>query len=154
MQIYTARVTQANRSELVVIMYEVVIADIMDAITASKNGDLVLFDKKLKRAQKFVNELIATLNFSYIISLDLMQLYLYVNKRIIMAIMKQNVDSLNSAVKVMEHLLVGFEGVSKQDKSGPIMQNTQQIYAGLTYGNGTLNESFLSIKDHARGYKA
>lgn len=154
MQIYTARVTQANRSELVVIMYEIVIADIKEAINANKTGNIGLFDKKLKRAQKLVSELIATLDFSYVISLDLMQLYLYVNKRIIMALMKQKTEPLESPIKVMESLLVGFEGVSREDQSGPVMQNTQQLYAGLTYGKGTLNESFLNLKDLSRGYKA
>ena len=33
--------------------------------------------------------------------------------------------------------------MAKQDFEGPIMQNTQQIYAGLTYGKGYFNESYM-----------
>lgn len=34
------------------------------------------------------------------------------------------------------------------------MQNTQQVYAGLTYGRGTLNEVFMNPNEYARGFKA
>lgn len=153
-QSYTARITQANRSELVVVMFEIIIGDMKEAIDSYQSEDMVTFEKKLKQAQKFVNELIATLDFSYVISLDLMQLYLYVSKRIIMAMTKRKPETLDSAIKVMQNLLIGFEGVSKEDKSGPVMQNTQQLYAGLTYGKGTLNETFLNPKDLHRGFRA
>lgn len=33
-----------------------------------------------------------------------------------------------------------FEEIAKQDTSGPVMENSQQVYAGLTYGKGSLNE--------------
>lgn len=33
-----------------------------------------------------------------------------------------------------------FEQVAKEDHSGPVMEHSQQLYAGLTYGKGTLNE--------------
>lgn len=153
-QVYTARITQASRSELVVIMYEMMLEDIDSAKKAHEELDYDTFDKKLKHAQKVLNELMGTLNFKYIISLDLMQLYLYVSKRIITAIMKKTVDTLESVEKVIGSLLVGFEGVSKEDQSGPVMQNTQQLYAGLTYGKGTLNETFLNPNEHKRGFKA
>jgi len=61
-------------------------------------------------------------------------------------------DSLESAVSVLQKLLTGFEGVSKEDTSGPMMRNTQQLYAGLTYGKGTLNETYIDPNDRSRGF--
>lgn len=153
-QVYTARITQASRSELVVIMYEIMLEDIDSAKRAQEEADDETFDRKLKHAQKVLNELMGTLDFRHIISLDLMQLYLYSSKRIITAIMKKSVDTLESVEKVIGSLLVGFEGVSKEDQSGPVMQNTQQLYAGLTYGRGTLNETFIDPNEINRGFKA
>ncbi|ROR23686.1 flagellar protein FliS [Mobilisporobacter senegalensis] len=153
-QTYAARVSQANRSELIVIMYEIILEDLKNGIKAYENSDIKTFGKELKHAQKFVSKLINSLDFKYVMSYDLMQLYLYTNKRIIAAIIKKKPDDLESAIKVMNRLLVGFEGVAKEDTSEPLMQNTQQLYAGLTYGKGTLNETYIDPKQHSRGFKA
>lgn len=153
-QSYSARITQANRSELVVIIYEVIISDIDHAIMNYGQGNVVEFNQDLKHSQKFMNELISTLDFHHVLSYDLLQLYLYVNKRIITAMIKKTPDTLESARKVMNSLLVGFEGVSKKDSSEPLMQNTQQLYTGLTYGKGLLNETYIDPKQNLRGFKA
>ena len=51
-------------------------------------------------------------------------------------------------------LLESFEEVARQDESGPVMENTQQIYAGLTYGKDSLNEVFLQGDENSRGFRA
>lgn len=154
MQAFTVRVTQASRSELIVILYEMILTEIKEAREAYDSGDLVTFDKNLKKAQKYVNELIVPLDYHYSISYDLLQLYLYVNRRIITAIIKRNPVSLDSAESVLQKLLAGFEGVAKEDKSGPMMRNTQQLYAGLTYGKGRLNETYIDPNNRSRGFIA
>ena len=53
----------------------------------------------------------------------------------------------------MEKLRKSFEEVAKQDTSGSVVQNSQKVYAGLTYGKGTLNEVFMD-NEAARGFKA
>jgi flagellar protein FliS len=153
-QTFTARVTQASKSELIVILYEMILNEIKDARSAYETGDLTLYERELKRAQKFVNELIVALDFQYQISYDLSSLYLYVNKLIITAIIKKNPVSLDSAESVLNKLLIGFEGVSKADNSGPMMRNTQQLYAGLTYGKGKLNETYIDPSNRSRGFIA
>lgn len=154
LQIYTARITQASKSELIVIMYDIILDDIKEANAAYEDGNIELFEQTLKHAQKFLNELMGSLNYKYVMALDLVQLYIYVNKRLITAIVKKSPETLESAKEVMERLKIGFEGVSKEDQSGPVMKNTQQLYAGLTYGKGTLNETFLDPTEANRGYKA
>ncbi len=151
---YTFRVTQASQSELTVILYEMILTEIKEAKEAYEAGNLEAFDKELKLSQKYVTELQASLNYQYAISYDLMSLYLYVNKRIITAIMRRNPLTLDSAESVMKKLLVGFEGVSKADKRGPVMRNTQQVYAGLTYGKGYLNETNIDPSNKSRGFIA
>ena len=46
--------------------------------------------------------------------------------------------------EVMGKLKDAFIEVAKEDDSAPVMENTQQLYAGLTYGKGALNEVLLS----------
>lgn len=151
---FTVRVTQASKSELTVILYEMILAELAEAQEAYDKGDMSKYEKELKFAQKYVCELQATLNYSYAISYDLLSLYLYVNKCIITAILRRNPLTLTSAQSVMNKLMVGFEGVSKTDQSGPVMRNTQQLYAGLTYGKGYLNEVNIDPSNKNRGFIA
>jgi flagellar protein FliS len=153
-QIFATRVTQASKSELIVILYDMILAEIKEAKEAYEEGNLEVFDKELKSAQKYVNELITPLDYKYAISFDLVSLYLYVNKRIITAIIKRTPDSLDSAESILNKLLTGFEGVSKEDHTGPVMRNTQQLYAGLTYGKGKLNETYIDPGYRSRGFIA
>ena len=153
-QAFAARVTQASKSELIVILYEMILTEITEAREAYEVGDLAAFDKELKKAQKYVTELEAVLDYQYVIAYDLMSLYLYLNKRIITAILKRNPLPLESAESVLKKLLAGFEGVSLQDKSGPMMHNTQKLYTGLTYGKGKLNETFIDPSNRSRGFIA
>lgn len=153
-QSFTARISQASRSELVVILYEMTLARIEDAEKSYEKNDLSKFDKELKSAQKYVSELMASLDYRYKISYDLLSLYLYISKQIIRAIVKQNPLTLQSAKVILKKLLTGFEGVSKLDTSGPMMRNTQQLYAGLTYGKGTLNETYVDPGNKSRGFIA
>ncbi|MBE5966567.1 MAG: flagellar protein FliS [Lachnospiraceae bacterium] len=151
-QAFTARITQASKSELIVILYEMILTEIKEAEEAFEREDLEAFDKDLKQAQKYLGELMAALDYRYKLAYNLSSLYQYVNKRIITAMIQRKPDSLESAVSVLQKLLTGFEGVSKEDTSGPMMRNTQQLYAGLTYGKGTLNETYIDPNDRSRGF--
>lgn len=151
---FTARITQASKSEMTVILYEMLLVELKEAREAYEISDLILFDKELKQAQRYVNELMATLDYRYAVAYELLSLYLYVNREIITAIMKRNPETLKSVEVVLNILLVGFEGVSKEDNSGPIMRNTQQLYAGLTYGKGKLNETSIDPNSNSRGFIA
>jgi flagellar protein FliS len=151
-QAFTARITQASKSELIVILYEMILTEIKEAEEAFERKDMEAFDKELKQAQKYLGELMAALDYRYKLAYDLASLYQYINERIINAMIRKKPDSLKSAVSVLQKLLTGFEGVSREDTSGPMMRNTQQLYAGLTYGKGTLNETYIDPNDGNRGF--
>ncbi len=153
-QSFTARITQASKSELIVILYEMTLVRIEEAEKSYEENDLGNFDKELKSAQKYVSELMAALDYRYVISYDLLSLYLYTSKHIIKAIVKRNPLTLQYAKAILKKLLIGFEGVSKSDTSGPMMRNTQQLYAGLTYGRGSLNETYIDPSNKSRGFIA
>ena len=54
----------------------------------------------------------------------------------------------------LKHFFLLFKEVAKQDDSEAVMKNVQTIYAGLTYGRGTLNETIDSGADANRGFEA
>ena len=55
-------------------------------------------------------------------------------------------------IVMIQELKESYEQVSSQDTSAPIMQNTQTVYAGLTYGKTSLNVD-LSDQGTHRGFR-
>lgn len=153
MQAYTARIAQANRSELVVIIYELILESMESAGLAYEAEDLEGFVADMKKAQLYLNELMGSLNYQYAVSFDLMQLYQYVNKQFITSITRREPVETEGTKEVLQGLLKGFEEVAKQDTSPPVMERKQQLYAGLTYGKGTLNEVFVDVNEQ-KSFKA
>jgi flagellar secretion chaperone FliS len=150
-QEFAARISQASRSELIVIMFEIVLEDIAEAkrITESGQDQMGKYRHELSHACRFVNELMASLNLHYALSYDLRRLYVYVNHELIAASFSRDCKALTEAENIMMRLLEAFREVAHQDTSGPLMRNTQHLTAGLTYSRGMLNE--VCIEDGATG---
>lgn len=153
-QEFSMRITQASRSELVVIMYEIILNDIEYAKEALEADDAFTYEKELSHAGRFVNELMASLDYSIGLSYHLMSLYIYANKELTAARVQKQPELLDSVAEIFEKLLAGYKKVSEEDVSGPVMKNTQQVYAGLTYGRGTLNEMYVNGNEARRGFMA
>lgn len=151
---FAARIVQACGSGLVVILYELTLTRIDEAQKAYQNKDIALYDRELKAAQRCIYELMSALDLKEGISYDLLSLYLYTGKRIITAMMKKDPKYLTGAESVLKKLMEGFSAVSKADTSGPLMRNSQQLYAGLTYGKGSLNETSIDPDNRSRGFIA
>lgn len=151
---YTVRITQANKSELVVVVYDVILDSMREGIEAFNSNDMEGFIDKVRYGQKFLLELMNTLDFKYDLSKELLRLYIFVNKQMINSTIKKDASLLDSAIDVMEKLKEGFVGVAASDDSAPVMENVQPVYAGLTYGRGTLNEISYGTDVSTRGFKA
>lgn len=154
LQEFTLRVTQASRSELVVIMYDIILADTHTARKYLAEGKIAEYEKEIKHASRFLNELMGSLNYQYALSHELLSLYSFVNKSLVRAMMQRNAEPLDAVDSVVSKLREAFAEVSAQDTSGPVMRNTEQVYAGLTYGRNSLNESLLDTSGTKRGFTA
>lgn len=151
---YTARVAQANRTELVVIIYELILDSIKEGELCYNNGDCDAGAEQIGKAQEYLQELKGSLDHQYELSGQLWRLYRYVNEQLIATKIRQKPVNLDSACQVIQGLMGSFAEIAKQDTSGPVMQNTQQVYAGLTYGKGTLDEVLMNKDQESRGYRA
>ena len=137
---YAARIAQSNRSELVVITYELFLVAMDDAEKSFDKGELSEGVKYIKRAEGFLQELMGSLDSRYAIAEELMRLYRYVYEQLIFSVIRQEIVNGDIVREVIEKLKEAFTQVAREDKSGPVMVNTGQIYAGLTYGKNSLNE--------------
>lgn len=151
---YTARVAQANRTELVVIIYELILDSIQEGEMCYNNGDVEAGAEQIGKAQAYLQELKGSLDRQYELSGQLLRLYRYVNEQLITTKLRQKPVNLDAASNVIRGLMSSFAEVAKQDTSGPVMQNAQQVYAGLTYGKGALDEVLMSQNEASRGFKA
>ena len=93
-----------------------------------------------------------SLDFDYELSYNLLQLYVYVNKEMARADVRGQKEPLQVCHKIMKGLMEAYREVSTRDTSGPVMENAQAVYAGLTYGKGKLTESMTHQRN--RGFLA
>ena len=138
---------------MIVIIYDIVFAYIEDAKQSYVAGDHEGFKNALRKAQRAVDELIHALNFQYEVSKNLYSLYVFSKESMAKAIVKNSTDELEDVLAVLKDLYEAFMEASKQDHSLPLMQNTQQVYAGMTYGKNDLTETF-QVPETSRGFFA
>lgn len=149
----TAQIANATPGQLIIITYEIIIETLEEAQKQLAVKDEKKFKRTIDKAQKLLRELMDSLDLSYSISLDLMELYLYINKTIIKGYISLKEEPLEEAKQLLNTLLIGWkQAVATEEGKGPVIENAQQIYAGLTYGKGSLNESVMENTN--RGFKA
>lgn len=137
---YSYRVTQATKTQLIVIMFDMALNYISDAVNCYENQEIEAFRHHLKRAQRVINQLTSSLDMRYSISNELLRLYVFMGTGLVKCSIRKDVEELKAISRMLQKLRNAFHTISENDNSGPIMKNTQQIYAGLTYSNGKLNE--------------
>lgn len=152
-QQFTLRITQANKTELIVILYEIVLGYMEDAEVALDAGNITEFREALRKVRSCFGELIASLNLDYELAARLLSLYLYCNRELIKADARKEKEPLMHIRSVVSKLLEAYRELAGQDTSGPVMQNSQTVYAGLTYGKNSLSEN-LADQGANRGFRA
>lgn len=150
-QDFTRRLSQCNAGGMIVIMYDILFAYLDDAKNAHAEGLHEDFKCAVRKAQKVLDELTKSLDFSYELSKNLYSLYVFCKNELAKTLYQNRLDGVSEAEKILRRLYGSFVEVARQDTSGPMMCNTQQVYAGMTYGRGKLNESYMD-QDGQRGF--
>ncbi len=150
---FTRRISQSNRGELVVVIYDIIFSHISDAEDCFRENDYEGFRAAALRAGRGIDELMQSLDFHYDISKELYPLYVFSKEAMSKAVIKKRLDELVGAKDVLTNLYAAFKEAAKQDHSKPLMQNTQQVYAGITYGRNDLTETFHD-PEASRGFFA
>ena len=147
------RITGANPTQLVVIVYELILLYMDEADYAFSVGNKEGGVTYIKKAQDFLQEQMGSLDLSYDIGVQLMNLYRFVNEQFIATTVKQEPVNLDSCRDTISKLMESFDTISKQDESGAVMENTQEVYQGLTYGKNSMGSTYVKEND-SRGFKA
>ncbi len=145
---FQIRITESNKTELIVILYEIYFAyiedalELLEAMKSNKTKEQIYdYAKTIRMASQVVRHLQDDLNFNYEISNSLFGLYSFVEMQIAKASYSFSKEDLEDTLKVMRPLYESFKEVAKNDDSKPLMQNAQRVVTGYTYGRNDVNES-------------
>lgn len=150
---FTLKIASSNGSELISILYDIYEVYESEALEALSVSDLTEANKAINKCSEVVVHLQKDLNFSYGVSKDLYSLYDYVKRALARSIYMANDQGIRDAKVVMDKLGEAFSEVAANDKSAPLMKNTQKVVAGYTYGRNSLNEG-ISGNEYSRGFWA
>lgn len=150
---FTRRITNANKTEMIVILYEMVLTYTGDASKALDNHDMEAFHREIARAKKCVKELQNSVNFENELAMNYFEIYLFLRRELSRADVSGNKTALDNVCSIVGEMHETYEKLSQADTSRSVMENAQTVYAGLTYGKNSLNES-LTGQDIDRGFRA
>lgn len=145
-QEFTRRVAQANSTEMVIILYDMTLEYIEDA----KNSND--FHAAIGHIQGCLRELMASLNCEYEPAPTMKELYRYCIRRVGASEAKNDASILDEVVKVIVPLRDAYDKIKDVNTSGPVMGNSQEVYAGLTYGRNDVTENY--VEQSNRGFRA
>ena len=149
---FTLKITQANATELIVILYDMILVYIKEAGEFWETDNEEEYLRSLQKIRNCIGELMDSLNLDYEMARNMYSLYVFFLKEIVKAEMKENGISYIEAIKPMiESLRNAYNKVASENKNGPLMQNTQTVYAGLTYGRNDVNVNLEQLSN--RGFR-
>jgi len=151
-QEFTFRITRANKTQMVVILYDMVLTYLQDALEELANKNSKEFKWNIERSKDCLDELLNSLHMEYEPANTLKGLYFFYKRELSTAAVQQDKDKILTIMDMIKELRESYEKISSQDTSAPIMENAQTVYAGLTYGKDSLNEN-LSAQSIHRGFR-
>ena len=140
-QEFTLRTSQSNHSGLILVLFDIIRVYMEDALNAYAQNDVDTYFKNIECAKKAHNELMDCINPLDEQGRKILTILRFIYKKMIESSVKRIPQELDRCDKMMDNLRVCFERLHELDEEGPIMRNTHQVYAGLIYGKGVLNES-------------
>jgi flagellar protein FliS len=110
----------SSKEELTLMLYNGLIKFIMQAINAIEKKKFDIANEKITRAEAIISEFINTIDKSFDISKDMIELYTYMNKRLLDANLKKDIKILNEVLdlsKEFRNTWVEAMKIAKTDKS-------------------------------------
>ena len=152
-QTFTRRISAANRTQLITIVYEITLDYMNEMEQALTAGEDAALYQTFRLTCACVDDLTESLDLQYDLARHLQELYLFVKQQLLLAYAKWDAQALYRARRVIRALLTAWQEIEATDDSPPEIDNAQTVYAGLTYGRGTLNEDVQGLSGN-RGMKA
>lgn len=148
-----SQVANATRGQLLKITYELLLESLKNIKACGEEKTEKEFQAAIGRSRQILQELIDTLDFKQELAKDLLRIYVYINGLLMKSLITYDESLINESESLVNRLMEGWEEAIKNDiEESKVMNNAQQVYAGLTYGVDDINESILDDKN--RGFQA
>ena len=141
MNVYKMRIAQAGIAEMTTIMLEMELQWMEDAVAAYEEKNLDEFVHCVDKAQAVQVELMNVMNRGNEVAEDVYAVFAYINKQLIRSKIKRQPLEFDRLRAMLQKYHTSFQVIEKTDQGGPVMQQSEKVYAGLTYGAGGLVES-------------
>lgn len=123
------------------ILYEMTLSYLGECEEALAAGSERVFKEAVRKVRACLNELLNSLHMEYEPARQLLQLYLFCIRRLAQAEVKKDSAVIDEIRRVLRPLCDAYKQIAEQNEQGPVMGNSQTVYAGLTYGRKTLTEN-------------
>ena len=148
---FTRKISQANATELIVILYDIALVYVNESIRLMEEDNMAEAKIQADFAKRCIEEMIANLHFEYDLATVLHRIYLSMKKSLRDGVLEKNKEPLISVKNNLVTLRNAYDQIASQDTSAPVMGHAQTVVAGLTYGKHSLNES-LAQESSSRGF--
>jgi len=145
---FAMRISQANNVQMIIISYEMIVSYLEEAC---ETDDKFIYSEKIELSKRCIDEMMRNLHYEYEISKNLKELYLYMKRRLRIAVWNDDIEAVKEVIKLATKLKEAYLEIANQDESSALMQNTQSVVTGITYGrnqvldevtNGTMNRGY------------
>lgn len=150
-QDFTLRITQANETQLVVILYEILAVYLQEALDALEDESEGL-EEAVRKSRSCVNELIASVDLRYPPGVELNKIYFFWLRQLAQGLRKKEKAPFLQVQKGLVKLHKAYSQIAPQNKKGPVMSNSQTVYTGMVYGRDSLSQS-LTDTGSGRGFR-
>ena len=137
-QEYTLRISNANRSQLVVIVYEMLLDYLDESVKAVESNDEKQLNESIRKAINCIRELSDSINYEAGTAGNILSLNVFCIKELTSADIHKDKEKIEGVIRIMKKLYEASKEAAKADNSSPVMNNSQSVYAGLTYGKESL----------------
>ena len=135
-------------------MYDIAISYLSDAIDSYNADNIDEAKADGIKAVACIEEMQKNLHFEYDLAKKLKQLYLYMKKQLRAGVISGDYSGYNQVCLELISLRDAYEQIKDNDKSEPVMKNTQTVLSGMTYSRNRLLESLTTECYSSRGFKA
>jgi len=114
-QEFTLRITQANKTQLITILYEMVLLYLKEAEEALDVQDKRAYKDAIRKIRDCMNELMMSLHLEYDLARNLLQLYQFISRELVQASIHYEKENLQHIRNIIRQLHKAYKQIEGQD---------------------------------------
>ena len=126
-QEFTLRISQANPTQMVVILYDMLLMYVEECKNSLGEKDYERFRRGTELVRGCLRELLHSLNMKYDPAPTLASIYHFCMRRLSAALACQSLEPLEEIERVIVPLREAYDRIAPEDSAGPVMGNSQTI---------------------------